>query len=706
MKNIIYIILSLLVLNGCSKEFDLDNSYSDNEKIEFNTYTGNPVKALDKTQFEENDMIKVRAFKHAAGAIAEINYLKHYGFEDEPITLNSGIWGYLNTEYWPKDKHLSFFSIYPYDQEFVVISNNGHGSELHTVIDVPTDASIQKDIMWAATMDKKKDDGLVNFTFRHAMSRVIFTAALAEGNPDAKVTITGVNMSANSKGDFHLPTTDKAIKGRWDAFSTEIEYSPFTSTTSSATVTTTATPVGESMLLIPQTVTGKEITITYDVKYSQTTNGQPNVDLTDQTFTFTPTANWEQNNQYTYNLKFDLKNISFDVESTISEWDKETGLIEKKTVDFRTYLKGGVSNSYILNPDNKKETYFIIPIATRINRYWTDYDKIDANQIVPDDQLTAEILWSDFGGTGLKVSLVQNPMSLDNMGFTANVTPGVEGNAVVAIKKNDVILWSWHLWITDYNPDAIADANTATTDQYVYTVRGQTGAVHRYADGVGGNNINGVTSPWAGDYAAKFIMDRNLGAVSTATVPIKGKGNLYYQFGRKDPFTQELFAQDPASTGAPMQSAVLNPNKLYLNSFNDWNTAESYHGLNIPWNDKMKVDRLTEKSIFDPSPLGWKLPLNGTFSDFANTDKTYTSHCVKQDDGLSYRGEIFFPNSGGIFGGVFNNDTRSYLYNASPQNNDAGSASCFIGEALEADKSDVSTLNRRSTALPVRCIQE
>ncbi len=699
MKNIIYIILSLLVLNGCSKEFDLDNSYSDNEKIEFNTYTGNPVKALDKTQFEENDAIKVRAFKHAAGAIADINYLKHYGFHDEKITFNSGIWGYVNTQYWPKEKHLSFFSIYPFDQEFTVIANGTYGSELHTKINVPTDASIQKDIMWAATMDKTKDDGLVNFTFRHAMSKVIFTAALAEGNPDAKVTITDINMLANSCGDFNLPK-DNTTGGRWDAFSTEIKYSPFTSTTSSATVTTTATPVGESMLLIPQTVTGKKITITYDVKY--TANGQPNVDLTGETFTFTPTADWEQNTQYTYNLKFDLKNISFNVESAISEWDKETGQIEKKTVDFRTYPNGGVSNSYIINPDNKKETDFIIPIATRINTYWGEfYENILANKIVPDDQLTAEILWSDFGETGLKVSLVQNPMSLDNLGFTANVIPGVEGNAVVAIKKNGVILWSWHLWITDYNPDAIAAANTATPNQYVYTVTGQTGAVHRYADGVGGNNIHGVINPWAGDYATKFIMDRNLGAVSTATAPDYGKGNLYYQFGRKDPFTKGQFTKYPASTGAPMQSAVLNPNKLYLNGFTDWNTAESYHGLNIPWNDKMKVDRLTEKSIFDPSPLGWKLPLNGTFSDFANTDKTYTSHCVKKDDGLSYRGEIFFPNSGGIFGGIFNNDTRSYLYNASPQNNDAGSASCFMG-----DKSDVSTLNRRSTTLPVRCIQE
>ena len=704
MKNIIYIILSLLVLNGCSKEFDLDNSYSDNEKIEFNTYTGNPVKALDKTTFEENDAIKVRAFKHTAGAIADINYLKHYGFEDDKITLNSGIWGYLNTEYWPKDKHLSFFSIYPYDQEFAVISNNGHGSELHTVINVPTDASIQKDIMWAATMDKKKDDGLVNFTFRHAMSRVIFTAALAERNPDAKVTITGVNMSANSNGDFHLPTKENEIKGRWDAFSTEIEYSPFTSTTSSATVTTTATPVGESMLLIPQTVTGKKITITYDVKY--TANGQPNVDLTGETFTFTPTADWEQNTQYTYNLKFDLKNISFDVESTISEWDKETGLIEKKTVDFRTYPKGGVSNSYILNPDNKKETDFIIPIATRINTYWGEfYENILANKIVPDNQLTAEILWTDFEEKGLKVSLVQNPMSLNKMGFTANVIPGLEGNAVVAIKKEGVILWSWHLWITDYNPDAIADviedANTATTDQYVYTVTGQTGAVHRYADGVGGDNINGVTKPWAGDYAAKFIMDRNLGAVSTATVPDYGKGNLYYQFGRKDPFTK---GQCTSATEASMKDAIQHPNVFYASNdvAMDWNTDTKYHGSNIPWNDKDKIDRLTEKSIFDPSPLGWKLPLNGTFSDFADANKAYTSHCVIKTDGLSYRGEIFFPYSGGLFsGGVFNQKTTSFLYNASPLSDTEGYATRFRKTA-----SEVSTNNTRSTALPVRCIRE
>ncbi|MCI1778525.1 MAG: fimbrillin family protein [Bacteroidales bacterium] len=82
------------------------------------------------------------------------------------------------------------------------------------------------------------------------------------------------------------------------------------------------------------------------------------------------------------------------------------------------------------------------------------------------------------------------------------------GTAVIAAYSGENqtgdILWSWHIWVTDYDPDISPIKNGD-----IYTIA----------------NANG----------SYIWMDRNLGATSTtpATVTIMG---LLYQWGRKDPF--------------------------------------------------------------------------------------------------------------------------------------------------------------------------
>lgn len=86
-------------------------------------------------------------------------------------------------------------------------------------------------------------------------------------------------------------------------------------------------------------------------------------------------------------------------------------------------------------------------------------------------------------------------------------TTGTEGNAVVAVVNGSgEIVWSWHLWVTNYDPET---------------------------DGTAYHNIH-----LDGDHY--FMMRRNLGAFQNAGVDINGyraeQVGLYYQFGRKDPF--------------------------------------------------------------------------------------------------------------------------------------------------------------------------
>jgi len=82
------------------------------------------------------------------------------------------------------------------------------------------------------------------------------------------------------------------------------------------------------------------------------------------------------------------------------------------------------------------------------------------------------------------------------------------GNAVIAVysgaNQTGDILWSWHIWVTNYDPDVPSAGDTCI--------------VH---------NLAGVNY---------VFMDRNLGA-TTATVSISTTMGLLYQWGRKDPFT-------------------------------------------------------------------------------------------------------------------------------------------------------------------------
>lgn len=79
-------------------------------------------------------------------------------------------------------------------------------------------------------------------------------------------------------------------------------------------------------------------------------------------------------------------------------------------------------------------------------------------------------------------------------------TENQSGNAVIAMKVNGKIYWSWHIWCTDYDPNLEG----------------------------GQQEFNGYT--W---------MDRNLGATynnyDEKQGGIESKGFLY-QWGRKDPF--------------------------------------------------------------------------------------------------------------------------------------------------------------------------
>ena len=202
------------------------------------------------------------------------------------------------------------------------------------------------------------------------------------------------------------------------------------------------------------------------------------------------------------------------------------------------------------------------------------------------------------------------------------------GNAVIAAYHDngngtETILWSWHLWITDYVPERMNAAGGDVDARYKAAQSGtKNGTVHKYRSAI-----------WkTGTYASMVMMDRNLGA-RKGGYPGLGKGTEYqvytamdgvnrqgvlYQWGRKDPF----FSSADGSTteinviydgdGTPLSITKIGNGNLANSIKNPLTFYTGYTSASNSWNVNNNNTAPGKKTIYDPSPEGWKVPMNGT----------------------------------------------------------------------------------------------
>lgn len=348
----------------------------------------------------------------------------------------------------------------------------------------------------------------------------------------------------------------------------------------------------------------------------------------------------------------------------------DTRIKEWKLVDYQAVQED--ANCYILNPPTNSgvSRKFRIPIR-RADTFWGGNGYEDEKEYVIGTGgewkssiiNTNSIRYKDASkrGTtpdaGTLISLTKSTgtgIGADGY-FEIEVPEGVEGNLLVDVKKKKSdgtytpTLWSWQLWITDYNPDELEDYNfQAETGHYIYSVTG--GAVHRYAG-----------DEWTtGKMKNAFIMDRNLGAYDdtqesfTRMTNYKTGNGVYYQYGRKDPkyygctydyYTSATAVQRVNNPNIQYQGRLMQPKYIYHNG--DQSKRSRWDDPKIAYDD----DDWTKKSIFDPSPLGWVLPMYSIWSDFRlNTGTNPTTNQGGTNRGFpattTYKGVFYWPYDG------------------------------------------------------------
>ncbi|MFR9543819.1 MAG: hypothetical protein SNH27_17470, partial [Rikenellaceae bacterium] len=260
-----------------------------------------------------------------------------------------------------------------------------------------------------------------------------------------------------------------------------------------------------------------------------------------------------------------------------------------------------------------------------------------------DCNITGELISGGEDGNqlGLKVDLtaVKNSITKGHNAVISLVAEGGNGDF------GDLLLWSWHLWFTDYVP-----STTGTT--------AQNGKIHQYG---------GDVFETGGLYEGMGMMDRNLGATITnvtgditPTSDYEKYYGLYYQYGRKDPFVgyassswttdqdaskMTIYDATGAATDITTQAynnkynvsiAIYNPMK-YFTGYGLWlYTYASSYDYWAASND--------EKSPFDPSPAGWRIPKADAFADFGTAKNSRSSY-----GGRTYtKNNAYFPISGYI----------------------------------------------------------
>ena len=300
--------------------------------------------------------------------------------------------------------------------------------------------------------------------------------------------------------------------------------------------------------------------------------------------------------------------------------------------------------------------------------------------------LTAELLWSDIpelitdvhlGGSGEDCYLY----------FEAPSETITQGNALVAVMVNGQIAWSWHIWVTNEDMKAI--------------------------EGPGGYYFAPVNLGWKEKTHWKYpsrqywvrVKQSESGKVTSIASIYQLEGNPlmydscpYYQWGRKDPISESyiyrsasnyiglfiptseayksvLGASGPVTIGNAIQTPYIHYNTDWTSAtyYNSWNSTNNVYG------DAQLATTHITKTIYDPSPVGYKVPPQAALGAFSDFSSIIASSPDETNESRMYSGFKYNP-TGLIFpcadrrraadGQILEMGWDGYYWSATPYNTD------------------------------------
>ena len=305
--------------------------------------------------------------------------------------------------------------------------------------------------------------------------------------------------------------------------------------------------------------------------------------------------------------------------------------------------------------------------------------KGNSNKSIDGTPKTAEILWQTSKSLLGPVMLDGDHISITTTADANDDTKINKGNALVVVKDADgKILWSWHLWMTDYNPE---EENIT------------------YPDG-------------------SVMMDRNLGAKSNGSDDAYNSYGLFYQWGRKEPL---IMSDDATSTSNASTYGPLNTNVAFSTIDSDDETGNIAYATQFPLRiikgaEKSDYDWLysthdaslwaANKTMYDPCPAGWRVPESKVWNGLADaTEGEFEGGWYFNINGQT----TFYPAAGrrsfskGMLTNV-NHDGTPYTGYYWSVNSTSSNQS--VGMYFNIDGINTAQANYRAGGFQVRCVKE
>lgn len=286
---------------------------------------------------------------------------------------------------------------------------------------------------------------------------------------------------------------------------------------------------------------------------------EPTIDVTAQTLTITAPATFDDDEVKTGSLVLvGTPKGGSSVSATLF-----VGVVESED------LSGKPANSYIVS---KPDHNYLISAMHRG----------DIMAVLP---ASVDVVWQSKSGLIQYTELREDGMVSFYVGADSDDETKIkEGNAVIgAYDTGGTLIWSWHIWAVDYDPEASAV------------------------------DFNGLK-----------MMDRNLGALANdnSTVEkILASYGLYYQWGRKDPFIGPNAYNFASGTSASMYNG--GGSRVYMTE-TDANTETGTpdyathnplvfikgveaSGYDWSWDHSAALWSADAKTVNDPCPYSWRV---------------------------------------------------------------------------------------------------
>ena len=231
-----------------------------------------------------------------------------------------------------------------------------------------------------------------------------------------------------------------------------------------------------------------------------------------------------------------------------------------------------------------------------------------------------------------------------------------QGNCIIAVRDKDQnIMWSWHIWVTDHSMthtyEVHNDPNVggAVTSKFMEIPLGWCDPEVRTADPYRNLHLTMKQSDSNGQIA-------NISIVQVSSDYTYGNNAPFYEWGRKDPilpgdgmgntdkptYDKQYPVFSRQNSAVATNIAILHPYIYYFLLDGSWSSNNSLEFWNKGNTSTAYDNTIVNKTIYDPSPSGYKLPQTAAFSGFSSSNvsgpynKGWNFYCYPNATGQTF----------------------------------------------------------------------